>query len=389
MSVSGFNEAMPIAPLKIASLGNLKELGEKVDKIIVERRKKAILNKEKPPFKMAGYDSDTYLVKFDCPRLRTGEGKGVIGESIRGADLFIIADVINYDRMYELHGEMSYMSPDDYFLDLKRVIMACSGQARRITVIMPYLYEGRRHIKILDESLDCAQALQELVSMGVETIVTFDAHDKRVQNAVPNSGFDNFFTSYQFISTFLKRHPDIAADKSRLMIASPDEGGMRRAVYYAGLLGVDVGMFYKKSGSSLTPSDDAKSPMEFLGNSPAGRDVVIVDDMIATGRTVLEAAREIRKRNARRVVICATFGLFSNGLDDFDRAYKDRVFDEIYTTNLCHNPKELKDKKYCHMVDMSRYIALIIDTLNHDTSVNEIIDATERIRSLLANGQRL
>ncbi len=385
MSSRKSHEARPIAPLKIVSLGYASELGEKINQIIVDRRKKALENTEKPSFKMTGYDTENYLVPYECPRFGTGEGKAVINKSIRGTDLFIIADTVNYSNTYTMHGEPSHKSPDDYFMDLKRIIMACSGQPKRITVIMPYLYEGRQHIRIINESLDCAQALQDLVNMGVETIITFDAHDNRVQNAIPNHGFDNFFTSYQFISTLLETNPDTEVDKDHLVVVSPDEGGMRRAVYYAGLLGVDMGMFYKRRDySKLVNGEHPVVSMEFLGNDVSGKDVIIVDDMIASGHTIFEVSRELKKRNARKVIICATFGLFSNGMSEFDKAYEEGVFDTIYTTNLCYCPEELHEKEYYHNVDLSKYIALIIDTLNHDTSVNDILDATERIQELLA-----
>ena len=380
-----FKDAMPLAPLKIAALGNSMEIGQKIDKLLVERRKNALYNTKKPAFKMSGFDEDSYLVPFECPRFGTGEGRAIINKSIRGTDLFIIADTVNYSRTYTMRGSVSHMSPDDYFMDLKRIIMACSGQTRRITVIMPYLYEGRQHLRLANESLDCAQALQELIKMGVETIITFDAHDNRVQNAIPNNSFDNFFTSYQFISALFENNPDMKADREHLMIISPDEGGMRRAVYYAGLLGVDMGMFYKRRDySKIVNGENPIVSFEFLGNDVAGKDVVIVDDMIASGKTAFEVAGELRKRNARKIIICATFGLFSNGITPFDTAYSRKIFDEIYTTNLCYCPEEIKKRKYYHNVDLSSYIALIIDTLNHDISVNEIMDATDRIKNALA-----
>lgn len=384
MSSRKFNESMPLAPLKIITIGNCAEISGKIDKLIVKRRKSALLNAEKPAFKMSGYDADTYLVPFECPRFGTGEGKAVINKSIRGTDLFIIADIVNYSLTYTMRGFKSYMSPDDYFMDLKRVIMACSGQARRITVIMPYLYEGRQHIRVVNESLDCAQALQELIAMGVETIITFDAHDNRVQNAIPIHGFDNFFTSYQFISTFLKNNSDMIVDKDHLMIVSPDEGGMRRAVYYANLLEVGMGMFYKRRDySKFINGEHPVVSFEFLGNTAADKDVIIVDDMIASGHTAFETAKELRKMNVRKIIICATFGLFSGGIGEIDKAYEQHIFDQIYTTNLCYCPEEVKNREYYHSVDLSSYIALIIDTLNHDTSVNDIMDATTRIQKLL------
>ena len=386
MSSRKFQESMPIAPLKIIALGNCKEIGDKINQIIIERRKQALSNMEKPDFKMTGYDTDNYLVSYDCPRFGTGEAKGVINESMRGCDLFIIADTINYSETYTMHGKESHKSPDDYFMDLKRVIMACSGHPKRITVIMPYLYEGRQHLRLTNESLDCALALQELISMGVETIITFDAHDNRVQNAIPNNGFDNFYTSYQFISTIFETNPDLKADADNLMIVSPDEGGMGRAVYYAGLLGVEMGMFYKRRDYSRKVNGEHPIvSFEFLGNNVEGKDIIIIDDIIGSGYTALEVAEELKKRKARKVFICATFGIFSNGVAELDKAYDNGIFDAIYTTNLCYCPDELNDKPYYHNVDLSKYIALIIDTLNHDTSVNDILNATTRIRELVEN----
>lgn len=379
-------EVMPFAPLKIISIGNQNELGMKIDSLITARRKKVLLNSGRPAFKVPGYDADSYLVPFECQRFSTGEGKAVINKSIRGSDLYIIADTTNYSNTYKMRGCNSCMSPDDYFMDIKRVIMACGGHPRRITVIMPYLYEGRQHVRINNESLDCAQALQELAAMGTDTIITFDAHDSRVQNAIPTISFENLFTSYQFISAFLKNNPGIKADKNHLMIISPDEGGMRRAVYYASLLGVDMGMFYKRRDySRLVDGIHPVVSIEFLGNDVYGKDVVIVDDMIASGRTVFETAKELRKRNAGKIIICATFGLFSNGADNLDEAYRQQVFDEIYTTNLCYCPDIIKNKNYYHNVDLSSYISLVINTLNHDISLSGIMDASQKIKKLLAD----
>lgn len=377
-------DSMPLAPLKIVAMGNCREIGNRVNEIIQSRRKEALHHSNKPEFMTADYGIDNYLVDFDIPRFGTGEGRAIIHESIRGSDLFIISDTVNYHETYDMRGKRTQMSPDDHFMDLKRIIMACSGQPRRITVIMPYLYEGRQHLRLINESLDCAQAMQELVAMGVETIITFDAHDNRVQNAIPNHGFDNFYTSYQFISEIIHTTPGLQVDSDHLMVVSPDEGGMKRAVYYASLLGVDMGMFYKRRDYSvIIEGEHPVVSMEFLGNDVAGKDIIIVDDMIASGRTVLEVASELKKRNAAKVIICVTFGLFSDGIQRLDEAFAQNLFDTIYTTNLCYCPEELFTKPYYHNVDLSRYIALIIDTLNHDTSVNEILDSTSRIQELL------
>lgn len=384
MSNNKYHESMPVAPLKIISLNNCKEIGDKVNQWIVERRKEALLAAGEPTLTMQGYDSDNYLVPYDCPRFGTGEGKAVIHQSIRGADLFIIADTVNYNESYKMQGNHTQMSPDDHFMDLKRVIMACSGHPHRITVIMPYLYEGRQNFRLTNESLDCAQALQELTQMGVETIITFDAHDSRVQNAIPISGFDNFYTSYQFIREIFERNPEMPVDSENLMVVSPDEGGMGRAVYYASLLGVNMGMFYRRRDYSVTiDGDHPVVSVEFLGNDITGKNIILIDDMIASGHTILETAAELKHRGAKKVMICATFGLFSNGLSEMDEAYEKGCFDSIYTTNLVYCPEELVTKPYYINVDLSKYIALIIDTLNHDTSVNNILDATKRIQELV------
>lgn len=378
-------DSMPLAPLKIVAMGNCRDIGEKINRIITARRKITLSSApDKPDFMLKDYHIEDYLVDVDCPRFATGEGRAIIHESIRGSDLFIISDTVNYHETYQMRGRTTMMSPDDHFMDLKRIIMACSGQARRITVIMPYLYEGRQHVRMINESLDCAQAMQELVAMGVETIITFDAHDNRVQNAIPNNGFDNFYTSYQFINEMLKQNPDMTVTPESLCVVSPDEGGMRRAVYYANLMGVDMGMCYRRRDfSRIENGEHPVVSFEFLGNDISGKNVIIVDDMIATGKTMLEVAGELKKRGAAKIFLTATFGLFSTGLNWLDDAYERKLFDQIYTTNLCYCPKQLQDKPYYHNVDLSRYIALIIDTLNHETSVNEISSGTKRIQDLI------
>lgn len=384
MLTTKFQKNVPLAPLKIAALGNCRELGKKINQSILRRRTEKSSESKKTAFLNDGYEEDTYLIDFDCPRFDTGEGKAIIKESVRGTDLYIIADPVNHHEAYTMFGQETQASPDDHFMDLKRVIMACNGRPRRITVIMPYLYEGRQHVRLVNESLDCAIVLQELAAMGVETIITFDAHDNRVQNAIPNHGFDNFFTSYQFIQEILNTHSDITIDEKHFAVVSPDEGGMKRAVYYAGLLGVDMGMFYRRLDYSKTiDGEHPVASVEFLGKSLAGKDVIILDDMIASGKTMLSVAKEVRKQNARKIFLCATFGLFSDGIENLDRAYQHGLFDCLYTTNLCHCPDALFHKPYYHNVDLSDYIALIIDTLNHDTSVSDILDATERIQKLI------
>lgn len=384
MASRKFQDSMPLAPLKIIAMDNCKGISKKVNDYITNRRKQALEEQDSPTLHTMGYDADEYLIPVECSRYGTGEGRAYISQSVRGVDLFIIADVVNYHVTYNLHGEPVAMTPDEHYMDLKRVIMACGGAPRRITVIMPYLYEGRQNVRVNNESLDCAQVLQELTEMGVETIITFDAHDSRVQNAVPNRGFDNFHTSYQFIKEILETNPDLEVDTDHLMVVSPDEGGMRRAVYYASLIGVNMGMFYKRYDYSQ--EINGKHPMvsiEFLGNDLAGKTVLIMDDMIATGKTMIDAAKEVKARGAKQVIVGATFGIFSGGLSLIDQAVADGFIDKIYTTNLIHCPDELLAREYYYNVDLSAYIGLIIDTLNHDTSVNDILDATERIQELM------
>lgn len=377
------NIAVPVAPLKIIALSSCRELGDMVNEHLVNSRRKQLSEKH-TDLSIIGYEEDTYLIKHDCPRFGTGEAKGEIKESIRGKDLFILIDTVNSANTYQINGELTYTSPDDNFQDLKRIIQACRGQAHRINVIMPFLYESRQHRRNTLESLDCAAALQELVSMGVSNIITFDAHDPRVQNAIPIQGFDNFFTSYQFIQALFEAEPDIVIDDAHTMIISPDEGGMSRSLYYASVLGVNMGMFYKRR--DYTKVVDGRNPIvahEYLGNSVEGKDVFIVDDMISSGESMLDVAQELKKRKAKRVFIAVTYGLFTNGLAQFDQYYEDGIIDRIFTTNLSHCPEELKTKPYYKNVDLSKYIALIIDTLNNDTSVNEILDPITRIQDLI------
>lgn len=384
MANKSFEDLIPVAPLRIIAMPNCAELGRLADEYILNRRSGSLSDTDTAQLNTLGYRSDSYLVDYNLLRDSTGEGRAIINESVRGSDLFILADTVNYSQTFPIHGKQSAMSPDEHFADLKRLIMACSGHPHRITVIMPFLYEGRQNIRVVNESLDCALALHELTSMGVETIITFDAHDSRVQNAIPINGFDNFYTSYQFIKEILDTQPDLKVDSRNLMVVSPDEGGTNRAVYYATLLGVDMGMFYRRRDYSKTVGGEHPVvSFEFLGNDLYGKSVIIVDDMIATGKSVLESAKELKKRHAGKVYICATFGLFTEGLAKYDQYYEDGYFDYIYTTNLVYTPPELLSRPYYHNVDLSSYISLIIDTLNHDTSVNDILDATVRIQDLI------
>ncbi|SFR99352.1 ribose-phosphate pyrophosphokinase [Anaeromicropila populeti] len=377
------NLAMPVAPLKLIALDSSKELGDLVNEHLVASRKEQ-LNDVHTDLSILGYDADSYLVQAECPRFGSGEAKAVIKNSIRGTDLFILLDTVNPTISYTMNQETNRKSPDDHFQDVKRIIQACRGQTHRINVIMPFLYESRQHRRSKLESLDCALALQELVAMGVDNIITFDAHDPRVQNAIPIQGFDNFYTSFQFIRALIESEPSIQIDSEHMMVISPDEGGMTRSVYYAGVLGVDMGMFYKRRDYSVIVN--GKNPIvahEYLGNSVEGKAVFIVDDMIASGESMLDVAKELKKRKARKVYIAATYGLFTEGLSKFDACYEEGLIDRIFTTNLSYCSKELLEKPYYTCVDLSKYIALIIDTLNNDTSVNEILNPLDKIQELL------
>lgn len=388
MTKRPITETIPVAPLKIIALDNCKEFGEKVNDLIVEARKKMIApGKNSPAF--IGYEADSYLLDVSLNRYATGEGQASINDSVRGTDLFILCDVTNSSIKYRIDGEETKASPDDHFSNLKRMIGACNGKTNRIHVIMPYLYEGRQDMRTHLETLDCSLALNELASMGVSTIITFDAHEPRVQNALPIQGFDIFHTSYQFIKTLVEHDPDIPITKSELMIISPDVGGMKRAVYYANQLGLDMGMFYRRLDYTKTVNNEHPvAAIEFLGNDISGKNAFIIDDMIATGYTILDTAKELKKRNAKKVIIAATFGLFNDGLEMFDRAYEEGVFDKIYTTNLCYCSPELISRPYYVNVDLSKYVALIIDTVNNDTSINEIQNPTAKIQEFLESQRR-
>ena len=361
-------KALPTAPLKIAALESCKDLAEKVDQYIVSFRKNSLHDFLDPAI-YSSYEADSYLVKNSCPRFGSGEAKGMFGESIRGKDLFIMVDVCNYSLTYTVNGHINHMSPDDHYQDLKRIISASTGKAHRVNVIMPFLYESRQHKRTKRESLDCAMALEELTAMGVSNILTFDAHDPRVQNAIPLNGFDSFNPLYQFIKALFKAEPDLKADKDHLMIISPDEGAMQRAVYFSNVLGVDMGMFYKRRDYSTIVN--GKNPIvahEFLGDDVHGKTVIIIDDMISSGESMLDVTRQLKDRGAERVFVCTTFGLFTEGLDKFDEYYEKGYLDRLITTNLTYLPPQLHDKPYFIEADMSKFLALIIDSMNHSTS---------------------
>ena len=377
-------KSMPVAPIRIAALAGCRELAEEVDKKLVKFRKELVAAK-KSTIIPQGYAEKSFLVDCECPRFGTGEGKGYIKESVRGTDLYIMVDVTNYSLTYSVCGHENHMSPDDHYQDLKRVIAAVGGKGRRINVIMPFLYESRQHKRTGRESLDCAMALRELVDMGVENIITFDAHDPRVQNAIPLKGFETVQPIYQFIKYLLKNEKELEIDSDHMMVISPDEGGMGRAVFFANVLGLDLGMFYKRR--DYTKIINGRNPIvahEFLGASVEGKDVIIVDDMISSGESMLDTAKELKRMKARKVFICTTFGLFTGGLKKFDEYYENGIIDRVLTTNLIYQTPELLSKPYYINVDMSKYIALIIDNLNHDASLSDLLNPTGRINRLLA-----
>lgn len=376
-------ETIPAGSLGIIPLEGCKSLGEKVDYYLVKWRTERE-SEHKDSLAFAGYQRDSYIVNTKVPRFGSGEAKGVINQSVRGDDLYILVDVCNHSLTYSLCGEVNHMSPDDHYQDLKRIISAVGGKARRITVIMPFLYESRQHKRSGRESLDCAIALQELVHMGVDNIITFDAHDPRVQNAIPLHGFETIQPAYQFIKGLLRHVKGLEIDSDHMMVISPDEGGMGRAIYIANVLGLDMGMFYKRR--DYTRVVNGRNPIvahEFLGTSVEGKDMIIIDDMISSGESVLEVAAALKARKARNIFVFSTFGLFTSGLDKFDEAYANGSINRVLTTNLVYQAPELLEREWYINCDLSKYIAYIIDTLNHDTSISDLLNPVERIQSIV------
>ncbi len=376
------SDTLPAGPLKIAALEGCREFATVVDQNLVEMRRKSPLASMNFPIK--GYCESTYLIDCNCPRYGTGEGKGVINESVRGADLFIIVDVLNSSITYKVCGELNHMSPDNHYEDLKRIISAANGKAKRITVVMPFLYGGRQHRRTKRESLDCAVFLEELEAMGVNGIVTFDAHDPRVQNAIPLSGFDSFMPTYQFLKALVQSVPNLHLNKDTAMVVSPDEGAMERSVYFANILGLELGMFYKRR--DYTKIVNGKNPIvahEFIGASVKDKDILVIDDMISSGGSMLDVARQIKEMGANRVFVCTTFGLFTDGLEEFDRYYEDGFIAKVVTTNLNYRPPELLTREWYAEADMTEYLASIIDHLNHDVSISEIQSPTSKINQML------
>ena len=371
---------IPYGTLGIIPLKSCSAMGEKVDEYLVNWREQRE-HENQSNLAFSGYKRDSYVVSASTPRFGSGEGKGVLNDSVRGYDLYIMVDVCNYSIEYSLCGNTNHMSPDDHYADLKRVIAAAGGKARRINVIMPFLYESRQHKRSGRESLDCSLMLQELTAMGVENIITFDAHDPRVHNSIPLKGFESVSCTYQFIKYLLLGVDDLHIDSEHMMVISPDEGGMGRAVYFANVLGLDMGMFYKRR--DYTKIVNGRNPIvahEFLGTNVEGKDVIIIDDMISSGESMIDVASELKKRGASRVFCATTFGLFTNGFDKFDEAYKKGIIDKILTTNLVYQPAELLSKPWYINVDMSKYMALLIDTLNHDSSISELLNPVDRIQ---------
>ena len=374
---------IPAGTLGIIAIDGCQAMGKEVDHFITTWRHEDG-HKFMDDVVFSGYQRDSYLVNAHVPRFGSGEAKGVIDESVRGMDLYILVDVCNYSLTYSMSGNTNHMSPDDHYQNLKRIIAAVGGKAKRINVIMPFLYEGRQHRRTKRESLDCALALRELSAMGVSNIITFDAHDPRVQNSIPLKGFDNFFPTYQFLKALVKNVPDFKLDNDHLMIISPDEGAMSRAVYFSNILGVDMGMFYKRRDYSTVVN--GKNPIvahEFLGDSVEGKDVVIIDDMISSGESMLDVARQLKERKAGRVFVCTTYGLFTDGVAKFDEYYEKGWLDRVITTNLNYRIPELLDRPYYIEANMSKYLASIIDIINHDVSVEKVRSSNEKIMDLM------
>lgn len=383
MNGTGDFQTIPFGRLGIIAMKGCEEIGKEINDYLVQWRRERE-SEHKTTISFAGYQRDDYLIKASCPRFGSGEAKCLIKESVRGLDLFIISDCFNYGCTYKMYGQTAMMSPDDHFADLKRVIAAVGGKARRITVIMPMLYEGRQHKRASRESLDCAMALEELASMGVDNIITFDAHDPRVQNAIPLKGFENVMPIYQMIKAMVNNIPNLNIDTNHLRIISPDEGALSRCIHYSTVLGVNLGMFYKRR--DYTRIVNGRNPIiahEYLGDNLEGKDVIVVDDMISSGESMLEVAKKLKSLGANRIFVVATFGLFCEGLELFDKAYADGTIYRVFTTNLVYRKKELLEREWFVEVNMSKYLSYIIDTLNHDMSISDLLNPDKRIERLL------
>ena len=376
-------QTIPYGPLGIIALPGCEELAQKIDNYLVKWRKDQA-EEHKDTIAFYGYQRDTYIIDTTIARFGSGEGKAVINESIRGYDLYIIVDCFNYSVKYKMYGMDVPKSPDDHFADLKRVISAASSKAKRINVIMPMLYEGRQHKRSSRESLDCAMALQELTTLGVENIITFDAHDQRVQNSIPHKSFENVMPTYQMIKALVNNVSDLHIDPDHLMVISPDEGAMHRCIYFATQLGVNLGMFYKRR--DYTRVVNGRNPIvahQYLGDSVEGKDIIIVDDMISSGESMLEVAKKLKELKANRIFVCTTFGLFASGLDVFDKAHEEGVFEKVFTTNGVYQTPELLSRDWYQSVELSKYLAYFLDTINHDLSASSLLDCSQKINNIL------
>lgn len=376
-------QKVPHGPLGLVVLQGSRELGVMVDGHLLDRRREFV-GENPQHISFPGFLRESYQVPVTCSRFATGEGKAVVNETVRGHDIFILTDVGNYSCKYKMYGMEHTMSPDDHFQDLKRTISAIGGKARRISVIMPLLYEARQHKRNSRESLDCALSLKELENLGVDNILTFDAHDPRVQNSIPLIGFENLRPSYQVIKALIANEPGLVIDRKSMLVVSPDEGGMERSLYYSSILGLDLAMFYKRR--DYTRIVNGRNPIirhEFLGDNVEGRDVLIVDDLISSGESIIDIAREMKSRKAKKVFIAASFALFTDGIDIFNDAFEQDVISRLYSTNLTYRKPELKSAPWYVDVDISKFIALLIDTLNHDQSISSLIDPSEKISNLL------
>ncbi len=380
---SKLEESMPVAPLKIVALDSARELGDSVNNYLVDFRQSLHSTPSgDPAFK--GYSSENYLMDVLLDRFGTGEAKATIKESCRGKDVFILVDVCNHSISYKMNGFTNYKSPDDHYQDLKRVIAAINGKAKRINVIMPFLYDGRQHKRTARESLDAAQMFSELYDMGISNFITFDAHDPRISNAVPLGGFDNFMTSYQFMKALLTNIEDLIVDKEHLTVISPDEGALDRAIYFANVLGADTGMFYKRRDyAHVVNGTNPIVAHEFLGSNIQGKDVIIIDDMISSGGSMIDTSKQLKAMGAKRVFICTTFGLFTDGMERFDKAYEEGGFDSIISTNLTYQDPEVLKRPYYFVADMGKFLATIIDFLNHDASITNVITPTDKIHEIV------
>lgn len=376
-------QTIPYGPLGIIALPGCEELASKIDAYLVKWRKEQA-DEHKDTIAFYGYQRDTYMIDTTIARFGSGEGKAVINDTIRGYDLYIVVDCFNYSVKYNMYGMDVPKSPDDHFADLKRVISAASSKAKRINVIMPMLYEGRQHKRSSRESLDCAMALQELTVLGVENIITFDAHDQRVQNSIPHKSFENVMPTYQMIKALVRAENDLQINPDHLMVISPDEGAMHRCIYFATQLGVNLGMFYKRR--DYTRVVNGRNPIvahQYLGDSVEGKDIIIVDDMISSGESMLEVAKRLKELKAKRIFVCTTFGLFCNGLDVFDKAHKEGIFEKVFTTNGVYQSQELLSRDWYESVELSKYLAYFLDTINHDLSVSSLLDTSNKIENLL------